>query len=149
MLLLPLMWRWWEQHTHTHTLYQISVIFPRLTRLSTSRRYEPIKGVFHTATTRSPPLIAATAEHAITRRDRTQIVTFADLFSHFSLPPLSSSSRLPLIKECGIRAGKRQAWMRPLPRPRGVGAGKNTGEKRSFNGAENNRIDLLTLRSWK
>lgn len=39
--------------------YQISVIFLRLTRLSTSQRYEPIKGVFHTATTRTSVLITS------------------------------------------------------------------------------------------
>lgn len=38
---------------------KIPVIFPRLTRLSTGPRHEPIKGVFHTATTRSAALIAA------------------------------------------------------------------------------------------
>lgn len=49
---LALMWRW------DHSPYQISVIFLRLTRLSTSQRYEPIKGVFHTATTRTSVLIS-------------------------------------------------------------------------------------------
>lgn len=48
-----LMWRW------DHSPYQISVIFLRLTRLSTSQRYEPIKGVFHTATTRTRVLITS------------------------------------------------------------------------------------------
>lgn len=38
--------------------HQISVIFLRLTRLSTSQRYELIKGVFHTATTRTSVLIS-------------------------------------------------------------------------------------------
>lgn len=42
-----------------HFPYQISVIFLRLTRLSTSQRYEPIKGVFHTATTRTRVLITS------------------------------------------------------------------------------------------
>lgn len=42
-----------------HSPYQISVIFLRLTRLSTSQRYEPIKGVFHTATTRTRVLITS------------------------------------------------------------------------------------------
>lgn len=48
-----LMLRW------DHSCYQISVIFLRLTRLSTSQRYEPIKGVFHTATTRTSVLITS------------------------------------------------------------------------------------------
>lgn len=39
--------------------YQISVIFLWLTRLSTSQRYELIKGVFHTATTRTSVLITS------------------------------------------------------------------------------------------
>lgn len=45
--IFALMWRWDSSH------YQISVIFLQLTRLSTSQRYELIKGVFHTATTRT------------------------------------------------------------------------------------------------
>ena len=45
------MWRWDLSH------YQISVIFLQLTRLSTSQRYELIKGVFHTATTRTSVFI--------------------------------------------------------------------------------------------
>lgn len=39
--------------------HQISFIFLWLTRLSTSQRYELIKGVFHTATTRTSVLITA------------------------------------------------------------------------------------------
>lgn len=45
------MWRW------DLSRYQISVIFLQLTRLSTSQRYELIKGVFHTATTRTSVFI--------------------------------------------------------------------------------------------
>jgi len=71
---LALMSRW------DHSTIRFSVVFLRLTRLSTSQRYEPIKGVFHTATTRTRVLInpgCLTCNH---KEDRGKIVTFGDFF---------------------------------------------------------------------
>lgn len=79
-------------------LYQISVIFLRLTRLSTRQRYEPIKGVFHTATTRTSVLITSVPNMQSQGGQGEDCYIWWFVFFFFLL--------LGTDKECGIWAGK-------------------------------------------